>query len=192
MSTEQVFEFNVLYVGERGAGRTTNLQYIHETLRRAQESGTSSALRLDDVDVTGFFDLVNVSMVMAPTLRVALHLHAPSSIDLLVELRRLQRFDGIVFVADTQPEALADGAQLLGEVRQRLREAAHQAPLVVQLNKRDLSQSSSAAELVDALGAADLPHLDAVAPIGTGVFDTLKVLTRLMLVRSREQLAESA
>ncbi len=54
-------------------------------------------------------------------------------------------------------------------------------PLVFQYNKRDLSDISSAEELESTLNPKGLPHFEAVATKGIGVFDTLKCISKLVL-----------
>ena len=61
----------------------------------------------------------------------------------------------------------------------------------MQLNKRDLSGERSVQELSAALGTGDLPIVEAAAPVGIGVFDTVKTVTRLMLLKHREKLSAS-
>jgi hypothetical protein len=54
-------------------------------------------------------------------------------------------------------------------------------PLVLQYNKRDLSDIFSVDELESILNPKGIPHFEAVATQGLGVFDTLKCISKLVL-----------
>jgi hypothetical protein len=60
-------------------------------------------------------------------------------------------------------------------------------PVVVQLNKRDLPGIASVGELVAAMRVEGLPHVEAVANRGDGVFETLKEVVKLTLAKLRAQ-----
>ncbi len=51
----------------------------------------------------------------------------------------------------------------------------------MQYNKRDLPSAVPVDELQKALNPRNLPAFEAVAPEGTGVFETLKAIAKLVL-----------
>lgn len=55
-------------------------------------------------------------------------------------------------------------------------------PLVFQWNKRDLPNITSVKDLREALNKRKLPEFEAVAVKGNGVFDTLKMISKLVLM----------
>ena len=55
-------------------------------------------------------------------------------------------------------------------------------PYVMQYNKRDLPNVAPVHEMRELLNPGGVPDFEAVAPIGTGVFDTLKAVARLVLI----------
>jgi len=65
----------------------------------------------------------------------------------------------------------------LGEYGLDLREI----PFVIQYNKRDLPNTSSLQELEAQLNPSRIPHFEAVATRGIGVFDTLKAVSKLVI-----------
>jgi signal recognition particle receptor subunit beta len=54
-------------------------------------------------------------------------------------------------------------------------------PYVLQVNKRDLPNVAPLAEMVQLLRQKDEPAIEAVAMKGTGVFETLKSVAKLVL-----------
>ena len=61
-------------------------------------------------------------------------------------------------------------------------------PLVFQWNKRDLPNVSSVDDLDQTLNSFNSPHFDAVALKGVGVFETLKTITKLVLLNLKDGL----
>jgi len=59
-------------------------------------------------------------------------------------------------------------------------------PYVLQLNKRDTASAIPVEELKRLLLVKSEPVFDAVAQNGTGVFDTLKAIARMVLVELRK------
>ena len=55
-------------------------------------------------------------------------------------------------------------------------------PYVLQLNKRDLPTAMQPQQLAEKLKIKDEPVYEAVSVKGTGVFDTLKAIIRLVLL----------
>jgi hypothetical protein len=56
----------------------------------------------------------------------------------------------------------------------------------VQYNKRDLPNAMSVAELSKMLNPTQVPEFEGVATTGVGVFDTLKMLAKLVLAELRK------
>jgi len=65
-------------------------------------------------------------------------------------------------------------------------------PLVLQYNKRDLSDICPVEELEDALNSGHWPAFEASALRGTGVFETLKEVTRLTLRSLKAKLIDGS
>ena len=55
-------------------------------------------------------------------------------------------------------------------------------PLVMQWNKRDLPNATAIKDLHDALNKWNVPEFEAMAVKGSGVFDTLKTISKLVLM----------
>jgi signal recognition particle receptor subunit beta len=54
-------------------------------------------------------------------------------------------------------------------------------PFVIQYNKRDLPNAVPVTDLQEALNPRNVAWFEAVAPQGTGVFETLKAIAKLVL-----------
>jgi hypothetical protein len=59
-------------------------------------------------------------------------------------------------------------------------------PYVLQLNKRDLPSAIDVDTLIKELRVKGEPYFEAVATTGTGVFDTLKAVAKLVLIELRK------
>jgi signal recognition particle receptor subunit beta len=92
--------------------------------------------------------------------------------------------DGVVFVADSQAERMDANIASLQNLYENLSDYGYdpqQLPIVIQYNKRDLPNIVSVEDLRAELNPDGLPEFEAVAVKGIGVFDTLKVVSKLVL-----------
>ena len=93
--------------------------------------------------------------------------------------------DGVVFVADSQEARMDANVESIRNLKENLREHGvrmDKVPYVLQLNKRDLPTAVPAPELEQALRIKDEPVFEAIAPRGTGVFETLKATVKAVLM----------
>ncbi|MEW5795625.1 MAG: ADP-ribosylation factor-like protein [Candidatus Zixiibacteriota bacterium] len=100
----------------------------------------------------------------------------------------LRGVDGLVFVADSQADKMDENIESLANLEENLREYGYdinQLPLVLQFNKRDLPNVLSVQELNARLNPRGLPFFEASAPSGKGVFDTLKLIIKLVLDKAK-------
>jgi signal recognition particle receptor subunit beta len=100
----------------------------------------------------------------------------------------LQGADGVVFVADSQRRQLQENVESLRDLHEALAAQgvdARELPLVLQYNKQDLPREliHGAAELDEALNFRGVPAFTADALAGTGVFETLRRISELVLRR---------
>jgi signal recognition particle receptor subunit beta len=96
----------------------------------------------------------------------------------------LQGVDGVVFVADSDPKRLRANIESWQHLNQHLRSYRvdmRRFPVIVQANKRDLSNPVSLPLLVKALNARGYPLVESVATRGTGVTDALKLVIQAVL-----------
>ena len=96
----------------------------------------------------------------------------------------LKGVDGVVFVGDSQVERLDANIESMHNLYENLAEYGldlREIPFVIQYNKRDLPNISSLDELQRELNPNLVPHFEAVAVRGIGVFDTLKAVSKLVI-----------
>ena len=102
----------------------------------------------------------------------------------------LDQVDGVVFVLDTQRERLDANLASLAELRTLLGEYGRElsdVPMVVQYNKRDLSDEFALEELHRKLDdLTSLAAFEAVATQGTGVLQSLTTISKLVVRHLRE------
>jgi hypothetical protein len=106
----------------------------------------------------------------------------------------LDRADGVVFVADAQRERLGENLACFEELRAALSaygRALEQVPLVIQYNKRDLSDPFVLEELHRKLGMRGVAAFEAVAREGTAVLQTLTTISKRVIRHRRETSADA-
>jgi len=178
--------FKVVYYGPGMSGKTTNLVHIHRTLR-PEVRGELLTLNTDE-ERTLFFDFFPVELGEAEGYRVRFNLYTVPGQVYYEASRRLvlEGADGIVFVADSQASRLEENLQSYRMMLENL--ASFQIdpksfPAVLQYNKRDCGGPLPVGTLEKTLGLNGIPVLEAVAVNGTGVMETIKRVTRMVIER---------
>jgi hypothetical protein len=96
----------------------------------------------------------------------------------------LQGVDGVIFIADSDPEKMDENIQSYENLIENLREYGkdiREVPHVIQFNKRDLPGALTVEQMDKAINRFGVPTFEAVARTGVGVFPTLKVLAEMVL-----------
>jgi hypothetical protein len=192
----RVINFKVVYYGPGLAGKTANLQNIHQCLPDGNK-GKMISLATGD-DRTLFFDFLPVSAlgVRGFTTRYQLYTVPGQTHYNMTRKLVLRGVDGVVFVADSQWDRLRDNVESYRNLDENLKEYGLNLatiPLVLQFNKRDLDRIAPVDYLEFLLnrGERRVPTFEAVAVDGTGVFDTLNTVSRLVLVKEFGQVQEA-
>ncbi len=179
----------IVYYGPGLCGKTTNLHYIYAKTS-PQSRGEMVSLETE-TDRTLFFDLLPLDVGVIGGFKTRLQLYTIPGQVFYNTTRKLvlKGVDGLVFVADSQIPALDGNIDSFKNLRDNLAEiglSLDDLPLVLQLNKRDLPNVVSADALLDALDPArKYEHVEAVASAGDGVFETLKLISKLTLRKLR-------
>ncbi len=178
----------IVYYGPGLCGKTTNLQYIFEKTNPASKGKMISLAT--ETERTLFFDFMPIDLGTVRGFKVRFHLYTVPGQVFYDASRKLilKGADGIIFVADSQPErfeanqeSVSNLATNLAEYNMRLEDL----PYVVQYNKRDIPGAMTVEELRPAINPLGVPDFEAVARTGPGVFDTLKALSKLVLGRMK-------
>ncbi len=180
----------IVYYGPGLCGKTTNLQHIHDSTK-PEAKGKMISLATE-TERTLFFDFMPLDLGMVRGYKVRFHLYTVPGQVFYDASRKLilKGCDGVIFVADSQPGRMEANIESVENLEQNLGAynlALSGLPYVIQYNKRDLPEVSPIDELRGALNPLGVPDFEAAAKAGTGVFDTLKGLAKLVLTRLAQQ-----
>jgi hypothetical protein len=174
----------IVYYGPGLGGKTANLNYVHAATK-PESRGKMISLETE-TERTLFFDFLPLDLGKIGDYKVRFHLYTVPGQVFYDASRKLilKGADGVVFVSDSQVARMEANIESLENLEQNL--AAYKGslaatPHVVQYNKRDMPEVSSVAEMRETLNLHKAPDFEAVAKTGTGVFDTLKGLAKLVL-----------
>jgi len=178
----------IVYYGPGRSGKTTNLHYI---FGRVPESRRGRMVSLaTHTDRTLFFDFLPIDMGQISGFATRFQLYTVPGQVYYNATRRLvlQGADGVVFVADSQARQLDENMESLQNLQSNLLDHGvdiRATALVIQYNKQDLPRELilSPADLDDALNFREVPSFGADALHGSGVFETLKGISELVLKR---------
>ena len=186
----------IVYYGPGLCGKTTNLNTIYgKTSQKAR--GEMVSLNTE-TDRTLFFDLLPMDVGMVGGFKTKLQLYTVPGQVFYNSTRKLvlKGVDGIVFVVDSQTPMLDACRESFENLKENMKELGLEVgaiPLVFQWNKRDLKNVVAVEELERTFNAAGLPSFQAVASDGSGVFETLRGITKLALAHIKaHHLGESA
>ena len=179
----------IVYYGPGLGGKTTNLQYIYDSTA-AQAKGKLISLATE-TDRTLFFDFLPLDLGTVRGFKTRFHLYTVPGQVFYDASRKLilKGVDGMVFVADSQRERMDANIESLFNLELNLKQHGYdlaKVPYVLQLNKRDLPNVVSTADLTAELLRKDEPVFEGVANKGVGVFDTLKAVAKQVLLELRK------
>jgi signal recognition particle receptor subunit beta len=179
----------LVYYGPGLCGKTTNLQFIYNKTR-SDAKGKMISLATE-TERTLFFDFLPLSLGEIRGFKTRFHLYTVPGQVFYDASRKLilKGVDGVCFVADSQLERMEANIESLDNLRFNLQEQGYELdklPYVIQYNKRDLPSAVPVDELREALNTTGVPDFEAVAPEGTGVFETLKMLAKQVLTELRK------
>ena len=180
----------IVYYGPGLCGKTTNLQWIYDKTN-PQAKGKLISLATE-TDRTLFFDFLPLDLGQVRGFKTRFHLYTVPGQVFYDASRKLilKGVDGVVFVADSQDARMEANAESLQNLDKNLKEQGYElktVPYVLQFNKRDLPSAVAAEEMYKQLNFKGEPTFEAVAVNGTGVFDTLKAVAKLVLTELKKK-----
>ncbi len=180
----------IVYYGPGLCGKTTNLQWIYDKTN-PQAKGKLISLATE-TDRTLFFDFLPLDLGQVRGFKTRFHLYTVPGQVFYDASRKLilKGVDGVVFIADSQEARMEANAESLQNLDKNLKEQGYELsalPYVLQLNKRDLPSAIAAEEMYRQLNFKSEPTFEAVAMNGTGVFDTLKAIAKLVLTELKKK-----
>ena len=180
-------QVKIVYYGPAMGGKTTNLVKVHENIQTAQEKGKLVSLATSS-DRTLFFDFLPIEAVAIKGFKTKFQLYTVPGQVIYNTTRQLvlRGVDGIVFVSDSQYEKMQENIESFSNLEDNLRTLKMNLvdiPYVLQYNKRDLP-SVAPVEYMEFLlnnREVQVPSFSAVASSCEGVFESLNMITRLLL-----------
>ena len=182
----------IVYYGSGLCGKTTNLHYIYAKTS-PQSRGEMVSLETE-TDRTLFFDLLPIDVGVIGGFKTRLQLYTIPGQVFYNTTRKLvlKGVDGIVFVADSQMAMQDANVESLHNLRENLKEIGlkiEDIPLIIQLNKRDLPSVAPVDAMLDRLDPErKYEHAESIAATGVGVFETLKLISKLTLRTLRRRM----
>ena len=173
-----------VYYGAGLSGKTTNIQYIYEHTQPNQK-GKLVTLSTEN-ERTLFFDFLPLSIGEVGGFKTRFHLYTIPG-QTFYEVSReflLKGVDGIIFVADSQPERMEANIESFELLEKNLDKQGYdftRLPLVFQYNKRDVPGAVSIKELEATFNPMRRPYFEAIAHRGQGVMETLEKVSELII-----------
>jgi signal recognition particle receptor subunit beta len=174
----------IVYYGPGLCGKTTNLQWIYD---KTNPNAKGKLISLaTETDRTLFFDFLPLELGTVRGFKTRFHLYTVPGQVFYDASRKLilKGVDGVIFVADSQVERMDANAESIDNLQINLKAQGYDLmaiPYILQLNKRDLPNVAPVDEMVRLLRRKGEPVVEAVAAKGTGVFETLKGVAKLVL-----------
>ena len=165
----------IVYYGPGLCGKTTNLEYINRTVDDAQEMVSLAT----EGDRTIFFDLLPVELGKIGGIATSFKLYTVPGQVRYNRTRKmvLNNVDGLVFVADSQPQMRESNLESWDNLISNLRDLnidPDKVPTVLQYNKRDLPNLLSVEELDGDLNEGKRYAVFLASAVnGEGVLETL-------------------
>jgi mutual gliding-motility protein MglA len=181
-------QVKVVYYGTALGGKTTNLVQVHDHVQTvAGQKGKLVSLATSS-DRTLFFDFLPIEAMAIKGFKTKFQLYTVPGQVIYNTTRQLvlRGVDGIVFVADSQYDKMEENVKSFQNLEDNLKSLnlnLRDIPYVLQYNKRDLPNVAPVEFMEYLLNNRDeqVPSFTACAHKTEGVFETLNMITRLLL-----------
>jgi mutual gliding-motility protein MglA len=179
----------LVYYGPGLGGKTTNIKFVYE---KTNPNAKGKLISLaTETDRTLFFDFLPLDLGEIRGFRTRFHLYTVPGQVFYDASRKLilKGVDGVVFVADSQAARMEANLESLKNLDLNLKEQGYDLrtiPYVLQFNKRDLPTALSFDEMKKPLHFKGEPIFEAIANQGNGVFETLKMIAKMVLLELRK------
>jgi signal recognition particle receptor subunit beta len=183
----------IVYYGTGLCGKTTNLRSVFAAMP-SERKGQMMSLATE-LDQTLFFDFLPIDLGSVKGWKLRFHLFTvPGQIYYNVSRKLvLKNVDGLVFVVDSQEGRLDENIESYNNLMDNLKDynySLQDIPMVIQYNKRDLPDIMPISDLQLYLNKGGFTYFEAVAPRGIGVFDTLKSVCQLTVLKQIDKIPD--
>ena len=182
--------YKIVYYGCALGGKTTSIQYIYRKVN-PQVKGKLVSIATEE-ERTLYFDFLPLDLGKVRGLKTRFHLYTVPGQCQYNASRKLviQGVDGIVFVVDSQLNRLDDNVDAYLNMWDNLEDQGDSPldlGLVMQYNKRDLSDIFAAADLDDLLNQTHSPAVESCALTGEGVFEALRIVSKQVIAKTERE-----
>jgi signal recognition particle receptor subunit beta len=181
-------QVKVVYYGPALGGKTTNLVQVHNHVQTGAGNKGKLVSLATSSDRTLFFDFLPIEAMAIKGFKTKFQLYTVPGQVIYNTTRQLvlRGVDGIVFVADSQYKEMEENAKSFANLLDNLKSLnlnLDDIPYVLQYNKRDLPEVAPVDYMDFLLNNRDVqvPSFSACAHKCEGVFETLNMITRLLL-----------
>jgi mutual gliding-motility protein MglA len=183
----------IVYYGPGLSGKTTNLEKIYDSVPESNR-GRMVSMKTQ-TDRTLFFDLLPLDLGELSGMKTRFLLYTVPGQVYYNATRKLvlKGVDAVVFVADSSPDKMAENKESLTNLEQNLKSYGldlKTLPWVIQFNKRDLANAIPLEQMNRDLNRWNVPSYEAQAANGTGVFETLRGVSKLLLSKISKDVVE--
>ncbi len=174
----------IVYYGTGLGGKTTNLEYIYSRVN-PETKGKMISLATE-TERTLFFDFLPIDLGEIRGFKTRFHLYTVPGQVYYNASRRLilKGVDGIVFVADSQAARAEANIESMHNLYENLETYGYDLetiPFAIQYNKRDLEGIVPVEDLRAQINPLGVPDFEGVAIEGSGVFETLSVVSKMVV-----------
>ncbi len=184
--------FKIVFYGPALSGKTTNLEQIHKAIAREIRGELTILSTMQDR--TLFFDFLPLKSEIIKGFTSKFQLYTVPGQSIYNETRKLvlRNVDGVVFVADSQWDKMKENAESFANLEANLaaqNESIDRIPYILQYNKRDLPNVAPVHYLNFMLNrrSTRVPAKEAVANEGLGVFESLNLISKMVLANFMKQ-----
>ncbi len=181
-------QVKIVYYGPALGGKTTNLVQVHDHVQTAHGNKGKLVSLATSSDRTLFFDFLPIEAVAIKGFKTKFQLYTVPGQVIYNTTRQLvlRGVDGIVFVADSQYEKMEENVKSFSNLEENLKTlniSMADIPCILQYNKRDLPNAAPLEYMEFLLNNRETqaPAFSASAHKCEGVFETLNMITRLLL-----------
>ena len=181
-------QLKIVYYGPPQGGKTSNLEKVHAEIEAAPDAKGKLTSLANKSDRTLFFDFLPLETTVIRGFKTKFQLFTVPGQVIYNTTRQLvlRGVDGLVFVADSQYEKMEENVQTFANMIQNLEtlnQSLDNIPYILQYNKRDLPNAAPVDYLEYLLNNREVqvPSFASSAIKGDGVFESLNMITRMLL-----------
>lgn len=180
----QEINLKIVYYGPGLSGKTTNLEYIYKKLNPGMRSDLVTLNTYGER--TLYFDFMQLELNRIQGKKPRFNLYTvPGQVYYTFSRKIILRgVDGIVFVADSQKQRMADNLDSLLDLEKNLIDMGHTLdsfPWIIQYNKRDLPNVEPMESLQAKLNFCGVKYFSAEASNGVEVLTTLRTIMTMVI-----------